>query len=145
MSTSRRLFSFGLALVLALQTLPDGLWAAGDKTIFNEAIKTASFETLSYPLVARLKRVQGVVVVRVTIDQDGRVRDSSAISGPESLIADCIENGRKWRFQPNSGSSAVIIYQFKIEGFCISGCPSHATFWPPNLVTVVTGDPIAQQ
>jgi hypothetical protein len=65
-----------------------------------------------------------VVVVRVTLDQDGRVRDSAAISGPESLIADCIANSKKWRFQAGSGKTAVILYQFKIEGLCISGCPS---------------------
>jgi TonB family protein len=132
-------------LALVGETPPSGLWAAEDRTIFNEEIKPVSFETLAYPLVARLKRVQGVVVVRVTLDQDGRVRDSAAISGPESLIADCIENSKKWRFQPGSGKTAVILYQFKFEGLCFSPCPSHATFWPPNLMTVATGDPIAQQ
>jgi TonB family protein len=126
-------------------TPPGGLRAADDRTIFNEDTKPVSFEILAYPLVARLKRIQGVAVVRVTLDQDGRVQDSAAISGPESLIADCIENSKKWRFQPGSGKTAVILYWFKIEGLCFSPCPSHATFWPPNLMTIVTGDAIVQQ
>ena len=131
---------------IAISALTAGFLAAGENaTIFNEEIKPLSFATLDYPLVARLTRVQGVVVVRVTLGEDGRVLDSSAISGPEKLIADCVANSKKWRFQPNPGRVAVIVYQFKLEGLCLSGCPSRTTFWPPNLVTVITGDAVAQR
>lgn len=131
---------------IAITVLAGGVLAAGQNaTIFNEEIKPLSFDTLDYPLAARLMRVQGVVVVRVTLDDGGRVLDSKAISGPEKLIADCLANSKKWRFHPNLEKSAVIVYQFKLEGLCLSGCPSRTTFWPPNFVTVISGDPVAQQ
>jgi TonB family protein len=121
------------------------LAAGQNATIFNEEIKPLSVAPLDYPLAARLTRVQGVVVVRMTLGEDGRVLDSGAISGPEKLVAECIANSKKWRFQPNQGRAAVIVYQFKLEGLCLSGCPSRTTFWPPNFVTITSGDPIAQQ
>jgi TonB family protein len=134
--------SLGLGITLLSACL---LHADESGTVLNEDIKPLSFETLEYPLAARLTRVQGVVVVRVTFNEEGRVTESRAVSGPKSLIADCLANSKKWRFQPNSAQTAVIIYQFRIEGLCISGCPSRSTFWPPNLITVVTGDPVVQQ
>lgn len=74
------------------------------------------FETLEYPLRARLAQTQGVVVVRVKLDSEGKVVSSAAISGAKSLIRECLSNSKKWLFRPNPDAAAVIVYQFKIEG-----------------------------
>lgn len=50
---------------------------------------------MTYPLAARRGNVQGVVVVRATLDSDGRVVSASAISGPKLLIADVLANVKK--------------------------------------------------
>jgi len=114
-----------------------------DATVLDEQIKPFSFEDILYPLAARLTHVQGVVVVRVTLSADGPVVSSQAISGAKSLIADCIANSKKWRFQPSSGKTAIIVYDFKIiEGLCNPPCASHCTFRPPNMVTIVIGEPV---
>jgi Gram-negative bacterial TonB protein C-terminal len=50
-------------------------------TLFDEQVKLASFEDMQYPLVARRTNVQGVVVIRAMLDDEGRVAEASAISG----------------------------------------------------------------
>lgn len=110
--------------------------------IFNESITPLFFETVAYPLTARLRRVQGTVVVRVRLDGDGKVLASAAISGTKSLISDCVENAKKWRFKPNAERAAIVIYRFKIEGLCNLPCPSQFRFEPPNLAIITIGDPV---
>jgi len=82
------------------------------------------------------------VVVRVTLEGDGKVKAASAISGAKSFLADCVSNAKQWRFQYNSQHTAIIIYQFRIEGLCNLPCPSQFTFRPPNVATVTIGQPV---
>src|SRR6266446_4467001 len=104
---------------------------AQNSATFDENIKALYFEVLDYPLAARLTHVQGIVAVRVTFNDKGSVVSTTALSGPKILIPDCVGNSRKWRFAPNSDRTAVILYQFKIEGLCKSPCPSQFAFRPP--------------
>jgi TonB family protein len=114
----------------------------GTAQVLNESIRTQHFEDLVYPLAARLAHVQGVVVVRVQLDDGGRVTTAAAISGPKALISDSITNARKWRFQPNLEKTAVIVYSFRFEGLCNLPCSSQSHYEPPNFVTVTTGSPV---
>jgi TonB family protein len=82
-------------------------------------VKLAAFADMSYPGVAKSARVQGVVVVRVGLDDRGRVATASAVSGSSALIPDCLANAKKWTFMPNPRKSAVIVYEFRLdEGAC---------------------------
>jgi TonB family protein len=53
-----------------------------------------------YPPEAKARRIQGVVVAEVTVDRDGRVIQSRAISGPEDLRAYAANWILGWRFYP---------------------------------------------
>lgn len=53
-----------------------------------------------YPLLARKNRITGVVLVQVTIAEDGRVVEAVAISGPPVLRKSSEEAARKWIFKP---------------------------------------------
>jgi TonB family protein len=105
-----------------------------DETIKNEDIYVASLTEMIYPPSARLARKEGIVVVRVKFDADGKVASAEAISGPKDLITDSLSNAKKWRFHPNSAKSAVIIYEFRIDGLCSAG--SHFIFREPNIATI---------
>jgi TonB family protein len=117
--------------------------AQQEGTVFDDEVKPLYFETLTYPLAARLTRVQGTVVVRVKLDDKGGVVSSIAISGAKKLIQECISNSRKWRFRPNRDKTAVIIYEFRIEGLCNLPCLSQFAFRPPNIATITMGEPVA--
>ena len=129
---------------------PFGFWILGfgmcliaqDTHVLDDMIKPLYFETLNYPLTARLNHVQGAVVVRATLDDQGNVVFSEAMSGAKSLIPDCLSNSKRWRFQSNREKTTVIVYRFKIEGLCNLPCPSHFHLQPPNLATITIGEPV---
>jgi hypothetical protein len=115
---------------------------AQDSLVLDDTMKPLYFETLAYPLTARITHTQGVVVIRAKLDDDGKVVSATAISGAKDLISDSLSNSKQWLFQPNANKSVILVYQFKIEGLCKLPCPSHFTFSPPNLATITIGNPI---
>ncbi|MGH9942576.1 MAG: TonB family protein [Pyrinomonadaceae bacterium] len=54
----------------------------------------------SYPLEARTVRVQGTVIVKVTVDETGKVIEAAAICGPPLLHEASEATARNWRFTP---------------------------------------------
>jgi TonB family protein len=54
----------------------------------------------AYPVAARQARQQGVVVVRVVVDETGRVILACAISGPRGLREASENSAYGWRFTP---------------------------------------------
>lgn len=101
--------------------------AAAQETQPDSQAQLLSFEDLTYPGIARTTRVQGIVVIKAEIDEKGNVITASALTGLKPLIADCLANVKKWKFKPNSGKSAIIVYEFKLdEGACHDA--SHSLF-----------------
>ncbi len=110
---------------------------AQDGTIADKNIKVVSFEDLSYPAVAGSANIQGVVVVRVKLDDRGEVLDAVAMSGSPILVHASVENAKKWRFEPNSQKAVIIVYNFRIEGTCHpGGWSSQMILRPPNFAQV---------
>jgi TonB family protein len=109
----------------------------------DKDIRVGNFQEMRYPLEARLLHIQGVVVVRAKLDKDGKVIDAQAISGARSLIPDTLTNVKTWNFAPNTQKTVVIVYHFKIEdGLCMSELSSQFVFYPPNLMTVRSCEPV---
>jgi hypothetical protein len=85
----------------------------------NAETKVLSFEGMRYPVLAYHARIQGLVPIQVKLDDQGRVIDATAISGPSLLAAPSVENVKKWLFGPNGSKSTVIVYRYKIlKGTC---------------------------
>jgi TonB family protein len=57
-------------------------------------------DTPRYPPEAKAAGIEGVVIVKYIIAEDGSVRDAKVLKGPPELEAACLESVRKWRFQP---------------------------------------------
>ena len=53
-----------------------------------------------YPLAAKNRRISGVVVVEVTVNESGEVINAAAVCGPNLLREASVEAARKWRFTP---------------------------------------------
>jgi TonB family protein len=130
-------------IISALALISSGcVIVAQQPPVFDETIKPIYFETLTYPLMARISHVQGVVVLRVTLNNEGRVVSATPISGPKALLSDCVANSRKWRFEPTAEKIAVIVYEFRIDGLCQLPCASQFTFRPPNAARITTGEAV---
>jgi TonB family protein len=103
----------------------------------------ASFEDLVYPAIARVARIQGVVVVRVELDNKGNVVAASAITGPKALVADCVTNAKKWKFKLGPQKVAVIAYDFRLdEGACHDASHSLFLLVHPNFATITACAPV---
>ncbi len=53
-----------------------------------------------YPQIAKIARVEGVVVLRASVDREGRVREVSVVSGHPMLTAAAADAVKRWRYKP---------------------------------------------
>jgi TonB family protein len=136
----------GVTVVYILSV--SGLWPQASErgprqsTVLDQDIGVIDFEELQYPHFDQYaaEGFEDIVVVRVKLDDKGRVSEAEPIAGKQNLISDCLANVKKWRFQPKS-KAAVVVYHFRpIRGLCKSPS-SFFTFQRPNLVTVAGCSP----
>lgn len=118
---------------------------AGDGPVLNETVIVLHVERMVYPLVAKMNHIEGAVVVRATVDPGGRVTEAVALSGPKALVRESVENLKKWTFARPHGATVFAVYWFRFRGLCELPCLSGFEFYPPNLVVVTTGTPIATE
>lgn len=105
-----------------------------DASINDKDIHYISYEEMNYPPLAHQERIGGVTVIRLKLDDHGKVVEASAISGQEVLIASAIANAKKWQFEPNRQHAVIMVYNFRLaRELCNS---SFFTFQPPNFVTI---------
>ena len=69
----------------------------------------------SYPVEAKLQRVQGTVVLRATIATDGRVTNLSVVSGPPLLQSAALDSVRTWRYIPYRLNGEVVAVNTQIN------------------------------
>ncbi|HTV60669.1 MAG TPA: energy transducer TonB [Verrucomicrobiae bacterium] len=117
-----------------------GLNAQDVGTVNDKDIKIVHFEELKYPTFARAAHIEGAVVVRVFLDGQGNAVKAIAISGKDALITDSIANARKWKFQPNTQRTAVIVYIFTLPTAACGSVTSIFMLQGANIATI-TGCP----
>lgn len=118
---------------------------SGQQSSDGEIAEVMHFEPMVYPLDARVRSIEGAVVLRASFDGEGRVLSVTALSGAKALVAKSIENLMNWRFASPRGGSAVVVYWFQIRGVCEPPCPSGFEFYPPNVAVITMGRMITTQ
>jgi protein TonB len=68
-----------------------------------------------YPHLAKQSRVQGVVIVEVTVGEAGQIEDVAVIEGHPLLIDAAVESVRHWKYQPATLNGAPIQSKFRIR------------------------------
>jgi TonB family protein len=61
-----------------------------------------------YPPGARAKKIEGVVVLRILIDEDGRVKEAEVVSGGPLLTQAALGAVRQWRYKPATLGGATL-------------------------------------
>ncbi len=56
--------------------------------------------TPAYPPIAKAAHIEGTVVLRATIDRNGRIKDLEVLSGPEMLRGSAVDAVARARYQP---------------------------------------------
>ena len=59
-----------------------------------------------YPRTAMDQRVSGVVVLRVVVGVDGKVKDVEYVSGPQILVQSTVEAVRQYKYKPTTDNGA---------------------------------------
>jgi len=112
--------------------------AQQDQSISDRDIKIVHSEDLRFPRVAEVANVEGVVVVKAALDENGNVTSVVTISGNPLLLQLSINNALKWKFAPNPERAITIIYNYRLKGFCRankeSSGPSKLEL--PNFITI---------
>jgi TonB family protein len=105
---------------------------------------------LSYPQLARQARVTGLVVVRITVEDDGAVSLAEVVSGHPLLGEAAKENAERWRFKKQTTFSgrnpdAYLVYRFLLEGTCAGNdCRTGFVAELPNFILVTSEIPSIQ-
>jgi TonB family protein len=77
----------------------------------------------TYSTDAMQKKVEGTVVVCVTVDAHDKVTNVFPVSGPPELIQPTIDAAKKWQFEPpaNAPMAAKVETTYRISGACSDG------------------------
>jgi len=135
------IFAFALALFVFGSPYSVRAQTQNGSPVNDQEIRVVDFKELIYSPLARNAQIQGVVVIRVKLDDQGKVTEAVAISGPEIFYLDCLSNVKNWRFKPNPKKTAVVIYDFKIlEGRCNSDS-SLFVLQGSNIATILVCPP----
>lgn len=95
-------------------------------------------ESMEYPLLARLARIQGKVILSVDIDSRGQIGTISVKEGHPILSKAAEESLRRWSFGEWRGGSLDFVFVFKLVDPQMD-CPKSTTrFSFPNAVTVTS-------
>lgn len=69
----------------------------------------------SYPLDAKLVRLEGTVVVKAVIDRSGEVSEVNALSGPPLLESAAIDAVKQWQYRPYAVNGEPVDVETTIE------------------------------
>lgn len=67
-----------------------------------------------YPASARDRHLQGAVVLRVLVGQDGRVRELTPMDGNPELASSAVAAVRQWRFRPYAPAGSPVSFTTQI-------------------------------
>ena len=69
----------------------------------------------SYPLSAKLVRLEGTVVVRAVIEKTGDVAEVYALSGPPILESAAVDAVKQWQYRPYVQNGQPVDVETTIE------------------------------
>jgi protein TonB len=68
-----------------------------------------------YPMQAKANKIEGIVIVRIRIDKDGRVEKAEVISGDPQLSQAAVDAVRQWRYKPATIAGTAVGVDGKAE------------------------------
>jgi TonB family protein len=115
----RAAFAKAIAVIMFLAICCRPTEAQQPRPDANDDLEVVTFQDLEYPPTARVARIEGTVVVRVNVDDQGKVTDAVVLSGSRRLSTLAVANVKTWTFRPNATKSGVVVYNFTIlPGVC---------------------------
>jgi TonB family protein len=107
------------ATILALTfdlSLPVCVYSASDDERNIEAMATKRVQP-AYPPMAQKYRIEGMVVVQVSVGGDGKVSKAEFVRGHNIFRSVSLDAAKRWEFRPpgSSGMSGTVRFVFKLS------------------------------
>lgn len=67
---------------------------------------------VEYPQIAQSARVQGAVVVRLSIAANGTVTSATSLAGLPLVTEAALNNARAWKFAATEQRETIVVYEF---------------------------------
>ncbi len=101
------------------------------------------FDAPTYPALASQARIEGVVVLRLTLGASGKVLRAAPLSGDPVLARAARDNAATWRFtQPCPGAPSPetieFTYQFRLDGETLAKPETRFHYGQPYRATVTS-------
>jgi TonB family protein len=106
------IFLLGLAALAAPQDSP-----APPEQVPNDAMRALPVKRVSpiYPPLARQARIEGKVILRVTVTRAGDVQNLQLISGHSMLAPAAIDAIKQWKYQPYQVNGELVDVQTTVQ------------------------------
>ena len=116
-------------------------FGAFEPTPAPDTICAKHIESPGYSHIAITANLQGSVVLRITIDGDGRVIEANGTGAHRLLCDNAEQNVRLWTFSKPAQAPYVhsIVYEYKLEGPAVNFTPApKISFDLPDRVSITT-------
>jgi protein TonB len=78
----------------------------------------------AYPLEAKVARVQGTVLLNVTVSKTGAVTAVDVVSGPDLLQSAAVDAVKQWEFRPFSLVGEPVEFETTVHVVFGTGVPA---------------------
>jgi protein TonB len=97
---------FGAVVPTQIAT-PFGTQATGDVTNVKTLTPISTVDPV-YPPLARQARIQGVVVLQVTVNPQGAVETWRVVTGHPLLVQAAVDAVKQWRYEPQADTVTTV-------------------------------------
>jgi TonB family protein len=105
---------FRLGCILAVALIVSVSLFAPVRGFAEDGRKVKSRVSPSYPEIARQANITGIVKIEAVVSPSGDVRSTRVIGGHPMLAAAAQEALKKWKYEPASDSSTLVVqFDFK--------------------------------
>ena len=118
-SVKRGICRLALLAVIVLATIAPGVHESSAEPAVDDNIEKLAVKKVQppYPPLAQKYKIEGMVVVQVLVDRDGKVGKAEFVSGNSLFRSVSLDAAKRWEFKHPDGDSlqGTIHFKFKLD------------------------------
>ena len=118
-SVKRGIRRLALLAVIVIATIAPGTHGSNADPSVDDNIEKLAIKRVQppYPPLAQKYKIEGLVVVQVTVDRDGKVGKAEFVSGNSLSRSVSLDAAKRWEFKRPDGDSlqGTIHFKFKLD------------------------------
>ena len=118
-SVKRGMCRWALLAVIVLATIAPGVHESNADPTADDNIEKLAVKKVQppYPPLAQKYKIEGMVVVQVLVDKEGKVGKAEFVSGNSLFRSVSLDAAKRWEFKHPDGDSlqGTIHFKFKLD------------------------------